>query len=60
MRKIYKFELTLTEGYDEWWEELNESSYEDRIKEIIQVLREELQYYDIEIKDKTPIQLELF
>lgn len=37
--KTYKFEVIITEGYDEWWEALSNKSGCD---EITQILKDEL------------------
>jgi len=54
--KEFKFEITITEGNDEWWEDVMRKPEHLQAEEIREVFLEELRTYDVEIKNLTPYQ----
>ena len=47
--KTYKFEITINEGCDEFWEEITQDG-KSGCDEILDVIREEMQNYDIQVR----------
>ena len=55
----YQYLVTIQEGSDEWWEELDLLSEQNRIEAIRLVLEEELYAYDPVVENRTVYQEEL-
>lgn len=57
--QTYSYMITINEGNDEWWEELNQMSDEQRVEQIRLALKDELYAYDLVIVSTTAVQGEL-
>lgn len=57
--QTYSYMITINEGNDEWWEELNQMSDEQRVEQIRLALEDELYAYDLVIVSTTAVQGEL-
>jgi hypothetical protein len=57
--ETYTYTITIVEGNDEWWEEMNRLPMPQRVERIREVLVDELYAYDPVITNMTTFQGEL-